>query len=198
MNILLITMYFAPDSGANATIITELAEGLAQKGHEITVICTFPHYAENRIAASYQGHLVQHDHHGSISVYRTYIYVPRNKSSLLGRLLNYLSFNLLSTLVGLYAGHYDVVLAPSPPLTIGLTAWIVSRLKHIPYVYNVQDIYPDIAIRLGVLKNKTVIRVFRWLEHFVYRGASRITVLSEGFQANLLQKSVPSNKLRII
>ncbi len=198
MKILLITMYFAPDTGANATIVTELAEGLAHKGHEITVISAFPHYAENRIATPYQGKFVQHDLHGSISVYRTYIYVPQNKTSLFGRLLNYLSFNLLSTVVGLYAGHFDVVLAPSPPLTIGLTAWVISRLKRIPYVYNVQDIYPDIAIRLGVLKNKSVIRVFRWIEDFVYRGASRITVLSEGFRANLLQKSVPSAKLQII
>ncbi len=198
MNILLITMYFAPDLGANATIITEIAEGLAQKGHKVTVICTFPHYAENRIAEAYRGALVRHDQHGSINVYRTYIYVPQNKTSLFGRLLNYLSFNLLSTIVGLYAGRFDIVLAPSPPLTIGLTAWVISRLKRIPYVYNVQDIYPDIAIRLGVLKNKQVIRVFRWIEDFVYRGASRITVLSEGFRDNLLRKSVPSAKLQII
>lgn len=86
----------------------------------------------------------------------------------------------------------------SKPLTIGLTAWAISCLKHIPYVYNVQDIYPDIAIRLGVLKNKTAIHVFRWLERFVYRSAARITVLSEGFRANLLQKSVLLAKLRII
>ncbi len=198
MKILLVTMYFAPDTGANATIITELAEGLAQKGHEITVICAFPHYAENRIAAAYRGKLVQRGQHGSISIYRTYIYVPRNKTSLLGRLLNYVSFNFFSTLVGLWAGRFDVILTPSPPLTIGLTAWVISRLRRIPYVYNVQDIYPDIAIRLGVLKNKTAIRGFRWIENFVYRGASRITVLSEGFRDNLLQKSVPSARLRII
>ncbi len=198
MKILIITMYFAPDSGANAHNITELAEGLAGKGHEITVVCAFPHYAENRIDAAYRGKFVQHDQHGSISVYRTYIYVPRNKTSLFGRLLNYVSFNFFSTLVGLWAGRFDVILTPSPPLTIGLTAWVISRLKRIPYVYNVQDIYPDIAIRLGVLKNKTAIRGFRWMENFVYRGASRITVLSEGFRDNLLQKSVPSTKLRII
>jgi colanic acid biosynthesis glycosyl transferase WcaI len=198
MNILLITMYFAPDTGANATIITELAEGLAQKGHKITVITAFPHYSDNRIAPAYRGKLIQHDHHGSINVYRTYIYVPQNKTSLFGRLLNYVSFNFFSTLVGLFVTRCDVILAPSPPLTIGLTAWVISRLKHIPYVYNVQDIYPDIAIRLGVLKNKNVIRMFSWLEGFVYRGASYITVLSEGFRANLLQKSVPPDKLRII
>lgn len=198
MKILLITMYFAPDSGANANIITELADGLAEKGHQITVVCAFPHYTQNRIDEAYRGKLVQHHQRGTISVYSTYIYVPQNKTSLFGRLLNYVSFNFFSTLVGLWAGRFDVILTPSPPLTIGLTAWVISRLKRIPYIYNVQDIYPDIAIRLGVLKNKTAIRGFRWIEDFVYRGASRITVLSDGFRDNLLQKFVPAAKLEII
>ncbi len=198
MNILLLTMYFAPDSGANATLITELAEGLAAKGHRVTVVCAFPHYAENRIVPSYRGALFRRRQHGIIRVFSTYLYVPQNKTSLFGRLLNYLSFNILSTLAGLVTGEQDVILVPSPPLTIGLTGWLLSVVKRAPFIYNVQDIYPDIAIRLGVLKNRYIIAVFRWLEKFVYTRAKAISVLSEGFRQNLLAKGVSDAKLHII
>jgi colanic acid biosynthesis glycosyl transferase WcaI len=114
------------------------------------------------------------------------------------RLLNYVSFNVLSTLAGIFSGKQDIVLAPSPPLTIGFSAFIISRLKRIPYVYNVQDINPDVLIKLGILTNPFGIKFSKWLEGFVYLKAKHITVLSEGFKRNLLGKQVPEDKLSII
>lgn len=198
MRILLLTLYFAPDVAANAVIMTELAEQIVKSGHDVTVVTSFPHYASNAIAPEYQGRLFERDQYKGINVIRTYLYTLPNKQKMMPRLLNYLSFNALSTLASLFEGPYDIILAPSPPLTIGFTAWAVSRLKRIPYIYNVQDIYPDIAIRLGVLTNPQLIRFFTSLESFVYRKAAAITVLSQGFQANLLAKGVPQDKVRII
>lgn len=199
MHILLLTLYFTPDTAANSIIVTELAEELAKAGHKITVVSAFPHYDTNRIWDQYRGKLVQADWHGNIRVYRTFLYVPKNKSGIFGRVLNYVSFNILSTIVGYFAGRPDLILAPSPPLTIGLSAWLISRLRGgVPFVYNVQDIYPDIAVRLGVLTNQTAIRFFERLEKFVYRKARAISVLSEGFRDNLLNKGVPSGKIHLI
>lgn len=198
LRILLLTLYFAPDPAANAVIMTELAEQLAALGHEVTVVAAFPHYDTNRIWDAYRGKLVQREQHGPVCVYRTYLYVPGNKTNIVGRLLNYLSFNLLSALVAAWQPRHDVILAPSPPLTNGMGAFFVSRLRGIPYVYNVQDIYPDIAIRLGLLTNPTLIRHFRWMEDFVYRHAAAVTVLSDGFRRNLHQKGVPETKLAVI
>lgn len=198
MRILLLSMYFAPDPAANSVIMTELVEQLRDLGHDVTVVTTFPHYDTNRIWPEYRGKLVQRDTHNGATVYRTYIYVPQDKTSLLGRLLNYVSFNALSLLVGLFQKRFDIILAPSPPLTIGVVAYLISRLRRVPFVYNVQDIYPDIAVRLGVLTNPRLIRFFRWLERFVYRKAASVTVLSDGFRQNLRQKGVPEAKLHII
>lgn len=198
MRILLLTMYFAPDPAANSVIMTELAEELVQLGHEVTVITAFPHYDSNRIWDQYRGKLIAREDHGPIRVYRTYLYVPANKSKLLGRLFNYVSFNLLSTVTGLLLRGHDILLAPSPPLTIGVTAYLLSRRHRIPFIYNVQDIYPDIAIRLGVLSNRRLIGFFYRLERFVYRKAERVTVLSDGFHQNLTKKGVPAEKLCII
>jgi colanic acid biosynthesis glycosyl transferase WcaI len=95
-------------------------------------------------------------------------------------------------------GSYDVVLTPSPPLTNGLAAFLLSRLRGVPYVYNVQDIYPDVAIRMGVLTNPRVIAFFKRMESFVYYRAAAVSVISEGFRRNLLGKGVPDDKIEII
>jgi len=198
MRILLLTLYFAPDVGANAVIVTELAEELTALGHQVTVVTAFPHYASNVIDRRYLGRLIQQDEHNGIRIIRTYLYTSPKKQRFLVRFLNYVSFNVLSTLAGVFAGPQDVILAPSPPLTIGLSAYFISRIKGIPYIYNVQDIYPDVVVKLGILKNPLAIAFSHRLERFVYKHALHITILSEGFRKNLISKGVPSKKLTII
>ena len=198
MRILLLTLYFDPDLAANSVIMTGLAEELARLGHQVTVVAAFPHYDTNRIWEDYRGSLVRREQRGELCIYRVYLYVPHHKDRILGRVLNYVSFNFFSTVVGLISGAHDVVLAPSPPLTIGLSAYVISRLRRIAYVYNVQDIYPDVAIRLGVLTNSKAIAFFNALERFVYGKAAAVSVISEGFRRNLLAKGVLSEKVCII
>lgn len=198
MRILLLTLYFAPDAAANAVIMTELAEELSALGHQVTVVTAFPHYAGNVIDHRYRGRLIQLDQYKGIRVIRTYLYTSPHKQRFVVRFLNYVSFNLLCTLAGLFAGPHDIILAPSPPLTIGLSAYIISRAKRIPYIYNVQDIYPDVVVKLGILRNPCVITLSRRLECFVYAHARHITVISDGFRANLLRKGVPPQKLTVI
>jgi colanic acid biosynthesis glycosyl transferase WcaI len=195
---LLLSLYFQPDSAANAVIVTDLARRLVAAAHRVTVICALPHYDTNRIWPAYRGKLVQHELWEGIDIYRVWLYVPQAKANLLGRLLNYSSFNLLSTAVGLFVARPDVILAPSPPLTIGLTAWLLGALRRCPYVYNVQDIYPDVAVRLGALRNRRVIAFFSWMERFVYRRAAAVSVISEGFRHNLLAKGVPDDQIAVI
>jgi colanic acid biosynthesis glycosyl transferase WcaI len=198
MRILLLSMYYAPDMAANAAIMTQLVEELQDLGHAVTVVTAFPHYSTNRIWDSYRGKVWEWDRHNGTRVARTYLYVPSEKSSIFGRILNYLSFNALSTVAGLRSGRHDVILAPSPPLTIGLSAYLISRFRDIPYVYNVQDIYPDIAVQLGVLSPSWLIGLLRQLEDFVYRKGAAVTVLSPGGYRNLRAKGVPESKLSVI
>lgn len=198
MRVLLLTLYFAPDVAANAVVMTELAEELASFSHQVTVVTAFPHYAGNVIDRRYRGRLIHQDTHKGIRVIRTYLYTSPHKQRFLVRFLNYVSFNVLSTFTGLFSGPQDVILAPSPPLTIGLSAYIISRVKRIRYLYNVQDIYPGVVVKLGIIKNPWVIALSRWMERFVYSHARHITVVSEGFRANLLRKGVPPQKLTVI
>jgi len=178
--------------------MTQLAEDLAALGHQITVITSMPHYDAGRIWDEYRGKLIQCDRHGPINVYRLYLYVPNDRGRFLGRLLNYASFNTLSAVTGTLVRQHDIVLVPSPPLTNGLSADLISRLRRIPFVYNVQDIWPDVVIRAGVMTNPRTIAFFRGLERYVYRRAAAVTVISEGFRQNLLAKGVSSSKIKVI
>lgn len=198
MKILMLTTYFAPDSAANAVIMTQLAEDLAGLGHKVTVLTSFPHYDADRIPARYRGRLGVRERSGPLDIRRVFLYVPRRKKKILGRVLSYVSWNLLSTLAGMRVPRPDLVFVPSPPLTNGAVGFFISRMRRVPFVYNVQDVYPDIAVRLGVLKSGPLIAASRRLERFVYRSAAAVSVISDGFRDNLLAKGVPARKIGVI
>jgi len=198
MRILLLSTYFQPDIASTGVLMTQLAEELANLGHRITVITSMPHYDANRIWEKYRSKLVVRERRGPIDVYRLYLYVPSEKGRFLGRLMNYLSFNILSALTGMLLNKHDVVLVPSPPLTNGLSADIISRFRRIPFLYNVQDIWPDVVIRAGVMTNPRAISFFHRLEQYVYSRAAALAVISEDFRCNLLAKGVHSNKIQVI
>ena len=198
MNILLLSLYFRPDVAANAVIMTELVEELLERGHEVTVVTAFPHYAQNVTQPKYRGKIFQKEESEGLTIIRTYLYTSPEKQRFLVRLFNYASYNILSTLAALFTGQQDVIIAPSPPLTVGLSAAIIGFFKRIPYIYNVQDINPDVLIKLGILKNNLIIQFSKWLEKFVYTRAEHITVLSEGFRQNLVKKGVPDHKISVI
>ena len=133
---------------------------------------------------------------GKILVQRVWSYVPVNKDRLLPRFFSYLSFTLLSAFAGQLMPRPDVIVtpSPSPPLTNGASAYLLGRLRGVPFISNIQDIYPDVAIRMGVMKNPAVIAAYKKLEKFVYAHSAAITVISEGFKQNLMAKGVPPAK----
>ena len=198
MKILLISLYYEPDLASTGVFMARICEDLRRMGHEVTVVTTFPHYVGNRVADEDAGRAYARDRIAGVDVLRTYIYAGGDRGSLPKRLLNYASFNASSTAVALLAGRHDVVLATSPPLTTGITGWLLSRAWRVPLVYCLQDILPDAAVRLGMLTNPLVIRAFEELERFVYARSARIVVLSEGFRQNLLAKGVPDEKIAIL
>ena len=198
MRILFLSTYFRPESATNAILMTLLAEELVALGHDVSVITGMPHYDANRIWDKYRGKFWVKEQHGSIPLTRVYLYLPSKKSNVVGRLLSYLTFNLLSTCAGLFAAKFDLLFVPSPPLTNGVCASLLSRLRRVPFVYNVQDIYPDVAVRLGILTNPRLICVFERMERFVYTRAAAVSVISGSFRRNLLAKGVPESKIATI
>jgi colanic acid biosynthesis glycosyl transferase WcaI len=202
-DVLLLTLVFAPDGVSTSILMTELALELREFGHDITVLTTTPHYnvdpearARQPLVREWGGLLYRSDCEG-IPVYHAAI--PVKGSRVGARLLDYARFHAISTLAGLVLiRRPDVILAPSPPLTIGLSAWALSLARRASFIYNVQEIYPDVAVSLGVLKNRHVIRAMESLERFIYARSRVVTVISERFRRRLLSKGVPSEKLKVI
>lgn len=199
MKILVISLFYAPDKcQSNGPIVRSLCDDWAEAGHEVTVLTSFPHHNCDAVWPEYRGRLVQTDAVGKVRVIRTYIYTSRKRSSF-RRLLNFLSFNLSSFLAGLFSGPQDVIFVmPPPPITVGLTAYLLGVFKRIPFCYNLQDIWPDAAIRLGILRGRRSIAFFEWLERFIYRHSRKIFAISEEFKANLTRKGVPESKIEVM
>lgn len=198
MRILFLSTYFHPDIASTGVLMTQLAEDLADLHHQITVVTSMPHYGRDEIWDEYRGKVFVREQHGPIDIHRVYIYVPGSRARSMARFLNYGTFNALSVLRSLCVGTQDVIFVPSPPLTNGLAADIISRFRSVPFVYNVQDIWPDVVIRTGVLTNERVISALRRLERYVYRRAAAVAVISDGFRRNLEQKGVPRQKIEVI
>jgi len=200
MRILFLTMYYKPDNAATGILMAELAEELALQGHDVRVVTSMPHYSTNSIWPEYKGKLWMRERQGKIPIHRVWSYVPVNKDKLLPRFFSYLSFTLLSAFAGLLMPRPDVIItpSPSPPLTNGVSAYLLGKLRGIPFISNIQDIYPDVAIRMGVMKNPIVIAAYKKLERFVYAHSHAVTVISEGFRTNLEAKGVPADKISVI
>ena len=201
--VLLLTLVFAPDGVSTAVLMTELAQELQTLGHNVTVLTTTPHYNVEPEARArqplqpYWGRWLQRSQIDGITVYHASIPVKGDRVG--ARLLDYLRFHAISTAAGLFAvGKFDVMLVPSPPLTIGISAWLLRLLQGAPFVYNVQEIYPDVAVSLGLLKNRHAIHLFEAMERFIYARSRHVTVISEWFRRRLLAKGVMADKMSVI
>lgn len=201
--VLFLSLVFPPDSVSTAHIMGELAIDLDTHGHRVTVISTIPHYNRNRENERYQPLrpkwwriLYQSEYHG-MTVYHTIM--PTKGRNKLWRVLAWAFFHAISVIAGLtIVPRPSVIITPSPPLTIGLCAWLLGLLRRAPYIYNIQESYPEIAIRLGAVRNRWIIKLLYRLEKFVYSKAAAVTVIASRMREQLLEKGVPSEKIHVI
>jgi len=191
MNILILSQYYSPEPIPKPV---ELAQALKAAGDNVTVITGFPNYPTGSLYEGYRLALVRQEEIDGIRVLRTFEY-PYHGTRAIGRFANYLSFMLSAPLGCLFAPKLDAIYVWHPPLTIGIAAWIIARLRGIPMVYDVQDIWPEAAVLSGILKPGLVVRCLSVLERFVYGRADHLLTVTEGARANLISKGVPAGKV---
>ena len=113
-------------------------------------------------------------------------------------MLSWINFHIVATLLGWFMRFKpDIIIAPSPPMTIGLNAWAIAWMKGAGYIYNVQEIYPDIAVNLGIMKNKWMIGFFKWLERLIYCKAAGVTSITSAMCAKISERT-EKDKVRLI
>jgi colanic acid biosynthesis glycosyl transferase WcaI len=200
--ILILSLVFPPDNVSTAQIMADLSEDLKARGHDVTVITTTPHYNQDADAERAQpmtrdGRWYRKSDFRGIPVIHTVM--AKKGQSIVKRVLSWLGFHALSTRAAMkLSPKPEVIIAPSPPLTIGVSAWMIARKHRAKFVYNVQEIYPDIAVKLGALRNTKIIAALHVLERFVYRKAGAVTVIGPRMKENLVGKGVPDAKVHVI
>ena len=177
MHILLIHQAFAAIDEPGGTRHHEFARLFAADGQRVSIIASPISYLTGKQAGTAK---VTLDAGGLIAIYRTYTY-PALHKSFFHRIFSFLSFMFSSFFKSLSIHHVDAVWGTSPPIFQSFTAWLVARLKGVPFILEIRDLWPAFAIAVGVLNNKTLIALSQWLEKFLYRHADLIVVNSPGF-----------------
>lgn len=188
--------------GAPAARVSELSRHWVQGGHEVTVLTGFPNHPDGVVREEYRKHFrhgVFREHVDGIDVVRTWLLpFPNRKPH--ERMLNYSSFCASASLTGSFLPCPDVIIATSPQLLVGLAGFWVAKLKRVPFVLEVRDLWPESLAAVGVgSANSRLHRAVGKLAAFLYRQADHIAVVTPAFRERLIQDwSVPGQKLSVI
>jgi colanic acid biosynthesis glycosyl transferase WcaI len=195
MRILLLSQWFTPEPTFKGLTF---AKELVRLGHQVEVLTGFPNYPGGKLYGSYCLKLFQRELMDGVTVLRVPLY-PSHNLSAVERIANYGSFALSASTMGvLTAPPPDVMYVYHPPATVGLPAIIFHLLRRIPFVYDIQDLWPDTLAATGMFNSKSGLSlVGNWCS-FIYRKAAKIVVLSPGFKKILGERGVPESKVEVI
>ena len=195
MRVLYLTQWFDPEP--NVIKGPRFVRALQAAGHQVSVVTGFPNYLTGRIYPGYRMGLLKRETIGGVSVTRLPLY-PSHDASSLRRSLNYLSFFISALAYGLLRRRpYDLAYVYHPPITVGLAAALSGLVRRLPFVLEIQDLWPDTVAETGMAGGRTV-RLLDAVCRFVYRRATAIVVQSEGMRRTLIERGVPASKLTTI
>jgi colanic acid biosynthesis glycosyl transferase WcaI len=194
MNILVWGINYSPEVSGIAPFNTALCEFLVGRGHEVTMLTTFPYYPQWKKRPEDSGKWSQTETINGVNVVRVWHYVPKKLSSL-KRIVHEATFLKLSFCRALLLGKFDVAVLVSPPLGLGFFGWLFSRIKGTPFVFHVQDLQPDAAVSLGMLKPSRFTQLLYQLEALAYAKAAGVSGISRGMVRAFERKNVPAEKI---
>src|ERR1700722_13655461 len=185
---------YAPEITGISPHNVALCEFLERNGHDVEMVTTFAYYPVWRKRDEDQHQLFRTDQIDGVPVHRCWHFVPRHVSAW-KRIIHEGTFVFTSTLRILLLERPDIYVIASPPLLLGMAAWFVGKLKRAPSVFHVQDLQPDAAVGLGMLKPSPFTRALYWLEAFAYQHALRVSGISREILDAFRRKAVPTQKL---
>jgi colanic acid biosynthesis glycosyl transferase WcaI len=188
--------------GAPAARVSELSRRWAQAGHDVTVLTGFPNHPDGVIRPEYRRHfrrLIFRERVQDVNVVRSWL-LPFPNRKPLERMLNYTSFFASGAISGSFLDVPDAVIASSPQLLVGLAGWWISRLHHVPFIFEVRDLWPESLAAVGVGNADSALhRLLRRIAGFLYRKADQIVVVTPAFREYLVSKwHVPPEKISIV
>lgn len=188
MKVIFLTQYFPPETGAPQNRLHAMAHALQEQGAEVTVLTAMPHYPEMEVHAAYRRKWCVREQMDGLELVRCWIHASKGRG-IVARLMNYFSFVLSSLWIGAFhTKRSDILLVESPPLFLGITAMLLARMKRAKLVFNVSDLWPESAVQLGLVTNRSLIRLSTWLEMMCYRRSALITGQTQGIVADISKR----------
>ena len=197
MKILFLTDNFPPERNAPASRTYEHALEWIAAGHEVTVITTAPNFPEGKLFDGYRNRLYSSEMMNGIRVVRVVSFISPN-SGIIKRTADYLSFMISGGLAALFQTKPDVLVTTSPQYFCAVAGWVVSRLRGLPWVFELRDLWPASIVTLGAMRRGWAIRALEWLELRMYRDANSVVVVSNAFTKNLVSRGIPASKIELV
>lgn len=198
MHILFLTDNFPPESNAPASRTFEHCREWVRAGHQVTVITCAPNFPKGKVFGGYRNRLWQREEMDGIRVIRVWSYITANEG-FVKRILDYQSFMLSATLAAPFVRGVDLVVGTSPQFFTACAAYLVSRLKRIPFVFELRDMWPESIKAVGAMKADSM--AYRWLERmelFLYRKATRIVTVTRAFRDALVRRGIDGTKIDVV
>jgi len=197
LHILFLTDNFPPESNAPASRTFEHCREWVRAGHQVTVITCAPNFPKGKVFDGYRNRLWQQELMAGIRVIRVWSYITANEG-FVKRILDYQSFMLSATLAAPFVRGVDVVVGTSPQFFTACAAYLVSRMKRIPFVFELRDMWPESIKAVGAMKDSAVIRVLERIEMFLYRKAARIVTVTHAFKDTLIRRGIDGQKIEVV
>lgn len=197
MRILFLSHYFPPEVNAPASRTYEHCKQWVRDGHEVTVVTCVPNHPRGTVYEGFRNKVFQREEKDGIQVVRVWTYVTANEG-FLKRTLNYLTYMVAAVLVVPFLSRCDVVLSTSPQFFNGLAGYFASRLKRVPWILEIRDLWPESIVAVEAITNRPVISLLEGLELFAYRKADHLVAVTDAFKAHMLSKGISSDKVTVI
>src|SRR3954471_11795058 len=197
VRILFLTDNFPPETNAPATRTFEHTRRWVRAGAHVRVITTAPNFPAGKIFVGYRNRLLHRELLDGVDTLRVWTYITANEG-LARRTLDYMSFMVSGFLAGLFSQRADVIVCTSPQFFTACAAYVLSRFKRTPFVFELRDLWPDSILAVGAMGNSAALRALKRLEYFLYRKAALIVSVTHSFKEVLSSNGIPSHKITVV
>jgi len=197
VHVLFLTDNFPPEVNAPASRTFEHCREWVKAGHRVTVITCAPNFPKGKVFDGYRNKLWQRETMEGIEVVRVWSYITANEG-FVRRILDYQSYMVSAIVASLFVRKVDVIVGTSPQFFTACAAYVASRLKFRPYVFELRDLWPETIKAVGAMKNARAIELLEKLELFLYRKSAKVISVTKSFKKNLISRGIDGSKIEIV
>jgi len=197
VHILFLTDNFPPEVNAPASRTFEHCREWVKAGHQVTVVTCAPNFPKGKVFDGYRNKLWQTETMEGIRVIRVWSYITANEG-FVRRILDYQSYMLSAIVASAFVRKVDLVIGTSPQFFTACAAYVVSRYKFRPYIFELRDLWPESIKAVGAMKNERAIRFLEWIEMFLYRKSARVVSVTRSFKDILVRRGIDGSKIEVI